>query len=263
MVVQRQQHMSQTVVSQHQGNRLPPYQQQPQQQQLPPVEQPVQATSVPPLQQPQLLQSKSMTSINVPAVTLSYYQARSAVQQPSTSFAVPQMSPLQQPRLFMQSSQSCSVQNMVGAGVGASTGVSVSAGGMQSTSQQPEMNHQQPHATVEQTALQQQSSSQMVASVTTPTQSRLPQAMNYGAAVMAPGTITATVTSSSSSAVGTAVAQNVASAGVSQQLDLSKQMGSGLSTPFQTPISSSPYDLYANLPKKQSSSVQQQQQVLF
>lgn len=252
MVLQRpqqQQHMGQAVMQQQQqGSRLAAYQQSQimkgpetaylQPHHLPPIEQRMQGTTAIPQQQqqqPHPLQSKSVTTGNLP----SYYPGRNTVQQAGTaSFASPQMSlqQQQQQHLLLQQQQTPdNMQNITSA---------VSAGAVHAVSQLSDVRQQ-----VVQAAPSQQQTTQLV------TQSHLQQqqSINYGSPMMTP----------TCSAAAAVAAQTVAAA--SRQLDLNKQMG--LSTaPLQESISSNPYDLYANLPKKPTTGTaqpQHQQQVVL
>uniref|UniRef100_A0A0R3RGC1 SPOC domain-containing protein n=1 Tax=Elaeophora elaphi TaxID=1147741 RepID=A0A0R3RGC1_9BILA len=230
---QQQQHMGQTVMQQ-QGGHLTPYQQSQSQimkvpettylqsQHLPPIEQRVQGTTTIP-QQEQLhpLQPKSVTSGNLP----SYYSGRNTLN--TASFTSPQMSLQQQQQqhlLLQQQQTSDNMQNITNA---------VSTGAV---SQLPDMRQQ-----VVQAAPSQQQTTQLVA------QSHLQQqSINYGSPIMTP----------TCSAAAVVAAQTVAT--TSRQLDLNKQMGLS-AAPLQESISSSPYDLYANLPKKPATGAVQPQ----
>uniref|UniRef100_A0A1I7VHJ2 Msx2-interacting protein n=1 Tax=Loa loa TaxID=7209 RepID=A0A1I7VHJ2_LOALO len=240
---QQQQHMGQVVMQQQQHSRLTSYQQSQSQimkvpettylqpQHLPPIEQRVQGTTaISQQQQPHPLQSQSVTTGSLP----SYYPGRNAVQHPGTaSFASPQMSlqqqQQQQQHLFLQQQQTTdNMQNITN---------TVSTGAVHAVSQLPDVCQQ-----VVQTASSQQQTTQLVAQSHVQHQ----QSINYGSPMMTATCNAATVVA----------AQTVSTA--SRQLDLNKQIG--LSTaPFQESISSSPYDLYANLPRKPSSGVVQSQ----
>uniref|UniRef100_A0A7I4K4Z1 Msx2-interacting protein n=1 Tax=Brugia malayi TaxID=6279 RepID=A0A7I4K4Z1_BRUMA len=239
---QQQQHMGQAIMQQQQqqGTRLTTYQQSQsqimkvpettylQQQHLPPIEQRVQGTTaIPQQQQSHPLQSKNVATGNLP----SYYSGRNAVQQAGTaSFTSPQM-PLQQQQqhLFLQQQQTAdNMQNIANA---------VGAGAVHAVSQLSDARQQVVQATPSQ-----QQTTQLVA------QSHLQQqqSINYGSPMM----------SSTCSTAAVVAAQSVAAA--SRQLDLNKQMGLS-TTPLQESISSSPYDLYANLPKKPATGATQPQ----
>ncbi|VBB29844.1 unnamed protein product, partial [Acanthocheilonema viteae] len=254
---QQQQHIGQALMQQQQqGGRLTSYQQSQSQimkvpettylqpQHLPPIEQRVQGTTAIPQQQQQQqlhpLQSKNVTSGNLPP----YYSGRNAAG--TSSFASPQMSIQQQQQqhlLLQQQQTSDNMQNITNA-------ISVGAA-IHTVSQLPDVRQQ-----VVQPAPSQQQATQLVA------QSHLQQqqSISYGSPMMTP----------TCSAAAVVAAQTVVAA--SRQLDLNKQMS--LSTvPLQESISSNPYDLYTNLPKKptagavqpqhqqQAQVTQQQQQV--
>ncbi|EJW87485.1 hypothetical protein WUBG_01604 [Wuchereria bancrofti] len=231
---------SHMVLQQQQGTRLTSYQQSQsqimkvpettylQQQHLLPIEQRVQGTTAIPQQQSHPLQSKSVTTGNLP----SYYPGRNAVQQAGTaSFASPQMSlQQQQQHLFLQQQQTTdNMQNIANA---------VSAGAVHAVSQLSDARQQVVQATPSQ-----QQTTQLVA------QSHLQQqqSINYDSPMM----------TSTCSTAAVVAAQSVAAA--SRQLDLNKQIGLS-TTPLQESISSSPYDLYANLPKKPATGATQHQQ---
>lgn len=250
---QQQHHIGQAIMQQQQQDCHLTYQQsQPQimkvpettylqPQHPPPIEQRVQGTAV--LQQEQqshLPQSKNVTSGNLP----SYYSARNT--SGTASFASPQISlqqqqqqhlllQQQQQHLLLQQQQTPdNMQNITNA---------LSAGAVHAVSQLPDVRQQV------QAAPSQQQATQLVAQAHMQQQ----QSINYGSPMMTPTCSTAAVVT----------AQTVAAA--SRQLDLNKQMG--LSTaPPQESISSNPYDLYANLPKKPATGAVQphhQQQVVY
>uniref|UniRef100_A0A915Q4P4 RRM domain-containing protein n=1 Tax=Setaria digitata TaxID=48799 RepID=A0A915Q4P4_9BILA len=231
-----QQLIGQTVMQQQQqSSRLTSYQQsQPQimkvpetpylqPQHLPPIEQRVQGTAALSQQQPHSLQSKSVTTSN-----LSYYPGRNTAQQGGTgSFTSPQMSLQQQQQQHMLlQQQTDNMQSVTGP---------VNASSVHTVSQIPDMRQQ-----VVQAATQQQAQLVPQSHLQQPQQ----QSVNYGSPMMTPACSVAAV----------AAAQTVAAA--SRQLDLNKQMSLS-APPLQPSISSNPYDLYANLPKKPTTGIAQ------
>lgn len=243
---QQQQHIGQAIMQQQQqSGRLTSYQQSQSQvmkipettylqpQHLPPIEQRVQGTTtIPQQQQSHPLQSKNVTSTNLPP----YYSSRNAAG--TANFAPSQISLQQQQQhlILHQQQTSDNMQNITNA---------VNAGSVHAISQLSDLRQQ-----VVQAAPTQQQATQLVA------QSHLQQqqqSINYGSSMITP----------TCSATAVVAAQTVAAA--SQQLDLNKQMSLS-ATPLQESISSGPYDLYAYLPKKPATGAvqpQHQQQVVF